>query len=161
MVVSALRVTPERVPPTGTKRLPDVAVMVPPVMVPPSRHGPVVSSRARVVPVLLRVPVRLTVPPERLKVPRPARVKEPPRFTVEFVVLMVPSLSQEPLRARVPPLLMDTVWPRAFWRALRLKLPPFKPSIVPWFVVVPVLIVMVLPEVSDLIVPWLRRISVP
>src|SRR6516162_10654218 len=67
---------------------------VPPLIVPPATvQVPVVSLRARVVPELFNIPVRLTIPPERLKVPRSATANVPPRFTVElFVEVIVPEL---------------------------------------------------------------------
>src|SRR5207249_7641532 len=45
-------------------------------------HEPVVASRINVVPVFVRVPVRLIVPPVLCGLPRLVRVKLPPRFSV-------------------------------------------------------------------------------
>ena len=42
--------------------------------------------------VLFSVPVRFTVPPLRLKVPRPPVANVPPRFTVALVALLVAPL---------------------------------------------------------------------
>ena len=78
-----------------TNSAPPDSLSVPLFIVPPARfHEPVVASRASVVPVLSSVPVRFTVPPVRLNVPRPASVKLPPRFTVELVAVIVPVLLQ-------------------------------------------------------------------
>ena len=63
-------------------------------MPPANCQEPVVASSARVRPRLSRVPLRLTVPPLRANVPRAAQVNAPPRFTVEFVALIVPVLLQ-------------------------------------------------------------------
>ena len=90
-------VTPSSVPPVlvKTSSAPPDSLSVPPSIVPPARfQEPVVAFRASVVPVSSSVPVRFTVPPVRLNVPRPASVNRPPRFTVEFVALIVPALLQ-------------------------------------------------------------------
>ena len=51
-------------------RAPSLTVRVPPLIVPPARfQEPVVALSARVVPVLVKVPVRLIVPADRLIFP--------------------------------------------------------------------------------------------
>ena len=70
------------------------------------------SSRAKVFEVLSRVPVRLTVPRVRLKAPRAAMVRGPPRAVVESVAEIVPRFvqavdpeprSREALEAEIEP----------------------------------------------------------
>jgi len=106
-------VTPLSVPPEVPFRtaLPAV-VMVPPVMVPPSRFQvPVVLVNARVLPALLSEPVMLTVPPVLLNVLRlmPAVVNEPPMLRAPLVTVMVPAaLLQEPPRLSVPPVVSQS-----------------------------------------------------
>src|SRR5712664_1103299 len=96
---SLLAVKPSSVPPllVNTNSAPPASLSVPFLIVPPTRfQEPVVAVRARVLLVLSSVPVRFTVPPERLKVPKPAVVKLPPRFTVEVLSVIVPVLLQTP-----------------------------------------------------------------
>lgn len=65
----------------------------PPVIVPPSRfHVPVAAFNVSVSLALLRFPVRLTVPPVRVKEERsnPAVVTDPPRFSVELLTVIDP-----------------------------------------------------------------------
>src|SRR4051812_12326153 len=72
---------------------PPVAVYVPFFNVPDESRFqlPVAADNARF-PV--SVPVRFTVPPVRLNVPKVAWVKLPPRLTVELVAEIVPALLQ-------------------------------------------------------------------
>src|SRR5262249_20844419 len=127
-------------------------------MVPPSRtQVPVVALRARVVPVLVSVPVRLTVPPLRLKVPSWASANVPPRFTVELVAVMVPPLDQLPERfsvefVTVVVLLLDQ-------GPERLRLPPFAASSGPVLDQVAALTVTAPPLASASMVPWLTRLT--
>src|SRR4051812_26313919 len=66
-------------------------------MMPPAKfHEPVAALSARAVPVSTSVPVRLTVPPLRWKLPRAAGVKPPPRVTVLLVAAMVPWFDHPP-----------------------------------------------------------------
>ncbi len=67
---------------------------VPPLITPKKFHDPVAAFNVSVEPVLVSVPLRLTVPPVRLIAPNPAVVKVPPRLRVEFVTVMVPVLVQ-------------------------------------------------------------------
>src|SRR5262249_6067786 len=75
-------------------------VTVPPTIVPPARFqvGPVPT--VRLLPVLVSVPVRFTVPPliEKPLTPDAAVAKVPPRFSVEEVALTLPAFCQAPLR---------------------------------------------------------------
>ena len=65
--------------------------MVPPLIVPPcSTQAPMAGANASVVPALFSVPVRFTVLPLALNLPRPPLVKEPPRLTVAPLAVMVP-----------------------------------------------------------------------
>ena len=84
---------------------PPERVMLPPLIVPPnSRHEPLAAFRTSVVPVLLSVPLRFTVPPERTMLPARLIENVPPSVNVEFVELMVPALDQFPPRVNDPPL---------------------------------------------------------
>ena len=90
-------VTPSSVPPEDVKTssAPPDSVSVPPWSVPPARfQEPVAAFKASVVPVLLSVPVRFTVAPAWLNVPRAAKVNVPPRPTQEFGASIVPVLLQ-------------------------------------------------------------------
>ena len=82
-------------------RLPPAACSVPPMIVPPARLiTPVAVLKTKVLPVLVNVPVRFTVPtlPARLKVPAPVvkALKVPPRFNVPPVTVIAPALLQGP-----------------------------------------------------------------
>src|SRR5262245_49323576 len=86
---------------------------VPPRMFPPARfHDPFVSFRRNTLPVLSRVPEKLSVPPTRLRPARLAVEMAPPRPTVELVKASVPEFVQEN-GLYVPPVLMFTVAPLA------------------------------------------------
>ncbi len=94
---SLSNVTPASVPRELVKvsSAPPASVTVPPSTVPPTTfHEPVAAVKASVMPTLFRVPVRFTVPPERVNEPRPATVKVPPRLTVVLVAVIVPSFDQ-------------------------------------------------------------------
>src|SRR5262249_49364694 len=94
---SPSRVTPLKVPgagPGSSRGLP-FSFAVPPVMVPPARsQGPGLAAGFSVPPGLSRWPRRRTSPPVRVKVPRPARVKFPLRWTVALAAVIVPVLDQ-------------------------------------------------------------------
>ena len=103
--------------------------MVPPLIVQTFRRiDPVVGDnvdRSKVVPELLTVPSMVAVPPLRMKVPMPADVNVPPKFTVALVAVIVPPLLQLPVKvidvplARIEPVLFS----------------PFKssdPPLIPW-----------------------------
>src|SRR6516225_7455097 len=106
---SLLNVTPFNVPLlVKVSSAPPASVTVLLRSVPPTRfHEPVLAVKPSVVLVLSSVPVRLTVPPERVNMPNAAKVKLPPRLTVALVAVMVPVLLQALLplpRPSVPPL---------------------------------------------------------
>ena len=71
------------------------------------------ADRSKVVPELLTVPLIVTVPPLRIKVPMPAGVNVPPRATAELVAVIVPLLLQLPVKlidvplARIEPVLLS------------------------------------------------------
>ena len=116
---------------------------VPPLIVPATRRiEPVAGEKVSVVPVLVSVPVRLTLPPKALSsVPSAESVKVPPKFTVlaASATRMVPALlqlavlidsvlpvfaSSRPVLLIVPPLAMVRVLPLlALIDPLLLKVP--------------------------------------
>src|ERR1039458_5963383 len=106
-------VTPFRTParPLTTKAVPLVAVIVPPLTVPPFRYqAPPSTLTDRVVLVLLSVPVRFTVAPLALNDPRLVVANVPAKFTVPLEAVRVPVLVRLLLaRASTPPLLTDNV----------------------------------------------------
>ncbi len=123
-----LIVTPLKVPLFTTSETPVAVVIVPPSTVPPSNtHEPLAALSARVVPVLVSTPVRLTVPPLRVNAPKSASVKLPPRFTVTLVALIAPALVQTPLRLKLPAPFMINVAPGLFCSTLMVRLPPLVP----------------------------------
>ncbi len=68
----------------ATSEVPSDSVTVPLRIVPPDRsQEPVLAVKANVFPVLSRVPVRFTVPPLRVSVPKPAVVKLPPKLRID------------------------------------------------------------------------------
>ena len=99
-----LMVTASRVPELldAIKEAPFLVTIVPPSTVPPTKnHELPAPSSVSVALVLFKVPVRLTVPLARLRVPKLAVVKLPPRFTVVLLTLMLEELVQLPLSVRV------------------------------------------------------------
>src|SRR4051794_40765354 len=145
---------------------PPLTETAPPWTVPPARFQlPVVVSSARVAPALASVPVRLTTPPLRLKLPNPATVKLPPRFTVELLSDILPALDQLPeiLSVLPPPvgLGVTLIWaPRALLpvAACSDSVAPLAACIVPLFcqLLPPTRMV---PEPSAAMVPWLTRLT--
>ena len=122
-------------------------VTVPLVIAPPESVQSPVEALSVSVPVpRFAVPVTLTVPAVRLKVPRLVGLKVPPRFTVPLVDVSVPALLHAPSRVSVPP--------------LTVMLP------VAALVNVPALVVKVLPDATVTVpllvklVTWLPRVSV-
>src|SRR6266516_5619848 len=96
---SPFKVTPSKVPVTAKSCAPPLGLTIALRNVPPlSTQEPVVASRARIPPPRSNVPVRFTVPPERLRMPSLAGTKLPPRLRVELVKLSVPALFQAPLK---------------------------------------------------------------
>src|SRR5205814_10394449 len=104
-----------------------------------SRHGP---AKVRVVPVFVKMPVRLAVAPALEMAPTPAMVNVPPRLGVEpGAALIVPLLLQEPASVTVAP---ATAW-------MPLGETPVLDQFVPSSLMVP-------PDTSALIVPWLVNV---
>src|SRR4051794_26942300 len=108
MSLPAVSVTPLSVPDDRLSAWSDApfrVVMEPPLIVAEWKthvpQPPFAPSRGRVEPALLGVPVRVTVPPLRLTVPRPAVEKLPPRVTFALVREIVPAIDQFPAVVRL------------------------------------------------------------
>ena len=152
--------TPAKVPPVPVpiNRAPSLTVTVPPLIVPPARfQDPVIAFSASVVPVLVKVPVRLTVPPERLRVASCAWVKVPPRFSVLLVALTLPGLVQAPSRVRVPPPSIE-IMPALDPDPEIVKPPPLEAWIMA-SLLQPVALIVRVPAPSARIVPWLTTLT--
>ena len=130
-------------------------VTVPPSTVPPlSTQEPPTALSTNTALLLLRVPVKFTTPPLRLRVPRLANVKLPPRFTVALVALIVPVLVQLPPKVRVELAATFTVPPLPQPPVTK-SVPPLVPCANPWLLNGCPLTVMVPPFTSHEMVPWL------
>src|SRR5262245_26622204 len=74
-----------------------MVLIVPPCTAPPARvHEPPAASRARVLPVLVSVPRRLTAPSEPLIAPNHGTRNVPSRLRVAPFRVIAPALSQAP-----------------------------------------------------------------
>ena len=104
------------------------------------------------------VPVRFTVPPLRLNLPRAGTVKFPPRFTVELVAAIEPVLLQELLPPpRFSVALLAVIVEVFVQIPLSVNVPPLLAMSVPWLVKA-LLIVIVPPAGSPQLI---ARTSVP
>ena len=105
------RITPLSVGlPEAVRARPAELMMVPPVMVPLTLFRPPLPntpalSMSSVWPVLFRIPVMLTRPPVRVKLPSTGVLRLPPRFSVPAERLKAPVLlALVPDRFMMPPL---------------------------------------------------------
>ncbi len=137
--MSAFMVTPSSVPPAVVKIIsaPALVVTVPPTIFPRRMNQlPVVASSVSP-DVFVRVPVRFTVPPVRLIVPRFGGVKLPPRLTVPPASSIVPVFAQLPANVRVAPLEARSVPVLVQFEAATVRVPPPSESISPSLVRLP------------------------
>src|SRR5262249_40756352 len=123
IIRSPLNTTPVKSPLCeGIKEAP-ASVTVPPLILPFFRYqSPVTAFKVSVVPVLSRVPTRVTVLWGCSNLPKPAVVNVPPRFALQPVRLMVPALVHRPGSLRKPPTF--TVESEPVTRLELVQLPP-------------------------------------
>ena len=146
---------------------PPLSVIVPPLMVPPSKiSGPLAGVSASTSPLLSINPVKFTVPPLRVN-PfarfRPAVVKLLPRFSVPPSTLIWPPTFVQLLPAIDSVLLLSTcnTPPALLTSPVMLARPPPVALTVPVLVNVLGSIVNVLPRVSAMMLPWLLMPRLP